>query len=371
MNTNRKRNEALNIADFKIDDILSASGDRLLAEVAEDCGDPETLVAEFDAIAFPVIARHSSSAVKRGDAAATAGRPALDDAPWLNTPWSFLSEWLAASLRPRIALGAFATLLLIAILAPGIYPLLVERSADRTAPQQSSPTQNPVAAEEKIPRAMPIERPASDPKERISQINRFVNAYDGGDCFFATPISVGEHMATLEGYGSVIAPFEALSDKFKREIGFEAFIRAHRVAPQQCAAVNFLSRMRNQRAPVPSLDFSSPALRGGDALTGTVADFGNREVTLLLVADDGSVRNLTNMLRTTANTKSFNIQVQKSGRERAQPNLLLAIAESKPLEALTRASLGSADQVFGQLLVEALRDGQTLSVSAKFFTLEN
>lgn len=266
--------------------------------------------------------------------------------------------------------GALATLVLVAVLAPGIYPLLTEPSSDRAAPPSSSSAQNSVEAGGNTPRAMPVERPISDPKDRISQVNQFVNAYDGGECFFATPISVSERNATLEGYGSTVAPFEMLSDTFKRNFGFEPFIRAQRVAPAQCAAVSFLSRMRNQRGPAPRLELSASALRDGGALTGTVADFGNRDVVLLLIADDGSVRNLSNELRTTGNTKSFNIQIQQSGPGSARPNLLLAVTESKPLEILTRTQLGSAEQVFGQILVEAAQNGQTVNVSSKFFTLE-
>jgi hypothetical protein len=373
MNANRKRNEALNIADFKTDDILSASDVQLLGEVGEDCGDPFMLAAEFDAIASPVISRHLVGAVNRGDAPTTARQPVPLAGSRAAAPWTFLqaalarlSEWLVASPRPRIALGAFATVLLVAILTPAIYPWLLEHSTDRAAQQANSTVQN----EGRTPRAIPAVRPTSDPKDRIGQITQFVNAYDGGDCFFVGPVSIAEHQATLEGYGSTVAPFEKLGNEFKRNIGFEAFIRAHRVAPAQCAAVNFLSRARNRLGLVPSLDLRVTALRGGEALSGTVADFGSQELVLLLVADDGSVRNLTNVLRTTGNTKSFSVQVQSSGYQRAQPNLLLAIAENKPLDALTRAPLGSADQVFAQLLVEVQRDGRTLSVGTRFFTVE-
>jgi serine/threonine-protein kinase len=281
-----------------------------------------------------------------------------------------VSEGLAASLGSRIAWGAFATVVLVAVLTPGIYPLLNKSSSDQAAPQPSSSAQNAGEAGGNTPRAMPVERPISDPKDRISQINQFVNAYEGGECFFATPISVSEHNATLEGYGSAVAPFETLSDRFKRNIGFEPFIRAHRVAPAQCGAVSFLSRMRNQRGPVPHLELGTVTLRDGETLTGTITDFANRDIALLLVADDGSVRDLSNELTTTGNTKSFNIQIQKSDSEPAQPNLILALAESKPLDALRHSELGKADQVFAQLLAEALRDGQTVSVSAKFFAVE-
>jgi hypothetical protein len=372
MNANRKRNDALNIADFKTDDILSASDDQLLAEVGEDCGRALMLAAEFDAIASPVISRHLGGAINQGDAP-TARQPVLLARSRAGAPRTFLqaalarlSESLVAFPRPRMALGALATLLLVAILSPAIYPLLLDHSTDRAMQQPNSTAQNQGTTS----RTMLAERPTSDPNDRIEQINRFVNAYDGGDCFFVSSVSVGEHKATLEGFGSTVAPFETLSNEFKRNVGFEAFIRTHRVAPAQCTAVNFLSRARNQRGRMPSLDLGVTALRGGEALTGTVADFGSREVALLLVADDGSVRNLTNMLRTTGNTKSFSVQVQNSGSQRAQPNLLLAIAENRPLDALTRAPLGSADQVFEQLLVEGQRDGRTLSVGARFFTVE-
>jgi hypothetical protein len=377
MNANRKRNDALNIADFTIDDILSTPGDQLLAEVAEDYGDHEALAAEFDAIAFPVLSQHSEGVVGHGDPAAPAQRPVpfARSSPgasraFLQAALVRLSEWTGASLRPRFALGALATLLLVAILSPALYPLLIEHATDSGALQPNSPARK-LEAEGRTPRAMPAERSTSDPKDRIDQINRFVDAYDGGDCFFATPVLVAEHQATLESYGSAVAPFEKLGNEFKRNFGFEAFIRAHRVTPAQCGAVNFLSRMRNQRGPVPSLDVGGgTTLHSGETLTGTIADFGNREVALLLVANDGSVRNLTNTLRTTGNGRSFSIPVQKSSSERAEPDLLLAIAASKPLDALTRVPLGSADQVFGRVLAEVERDGQAVSVSAKFFTLE-
>src|ERR1700730_6590025 len=69
VDSKQKRDEALNVADFKIDDILNVRGDNLLAEVAENFGNPTLLAAEFDSIAFPVMSSHDNSAVKQGDTA--------------------------------------------------------------------------------------------------------------------------------------------------------------------------------------------------------------------------------------------------------------------------------------------------------------
>jgi hypothetical protein len=67
----REGDEALNVADFKIDDILNVPGDQLLAEVAEDFGDPAFLAAQFDLIALPAVSSHNPSRFNRAGAMAT------------------------------------------------------------------------------------------------------------------------------------------------------------------------------------------------------------------------------------------------------------------------------------------------------------
>ena len=133
MDSDQKKDQALRVADFKIDDLLSVPSDRLLAEVAEDFGDPAFLAAEFDAISSAVLSRHDHRVVRGTSAAGTA--PRSSPSAW-SFPWAapaMLAEWLAAALRRRVVVGALATLLLVAILAPGIYPRLTDHAADRFA----------------------------------------------------------------------------------------------------------------------------------------------------------------------------------------------------------------------------------------------
>jgi hypothetical protein len=75
------------------------------------------------------------------------------------------------------------------------------------------------------------------------------------------------------------------------------------------------------------------------------------------------------MLKPMGDTKSFNIRMQKTDPGPAQPQLLMAIVGAKPIEALKPAQLGTADQIFTQVMTESLRSGQSLNVSAKYFTL--
>jgi cell division septation protein DedD len=146
MDRKQRRDQTLNLAEFKIDDILSVPGDRLLAEVAEDYGHPTHLADAFDTIASPVLSRHDSGAVGQDVAPANISLPhpapgaaslALASRP-LPAAWSVrtalatLAGWLVTP-RRRVALGACVALLLVAVLAPGIYPRLVDRSGDRIA----------------------------------------------------------------------------------------------------------------------------------------------------------------------------------------------------------------------------------------------
>jgi eukaryotic-like serine/threonine-protein kinase len=214
----------------------------------------------------------------------------------------------------------------------------------------------------------PRERPATDPRQRIIE---FVNAYDGGDCFFISPEAVDDGRATLDGIGSSVAPFEVLDYEFKRQNGFEASIGVHQVMAEQCPAVSFLFRTRNQRGVAPRLDVVTAGLKDGGPLTGSISEFGNSNVELLLVADDGYVRNLTALLKPSGNTTNFTIGIRKANPGPPRPQLLIVVVSSKPLETLRLPPDGSlAEQVFPQLLAEASQSGQRLNVTAKYFMLE-
>jgi serine/threonine-protein kinase len=218
-------------------------------------------------------------------------------------------------------------------------------------------------------------------------VEDFVNAFDGGDCLFVVPTVVNKNDAVLEGYGNKPdEPLTRLNEEFTRVFKFEATIVGRKVTPEQCPAVNFLWRMRNQRSPVPRLDIAATVVRSanpltdtlsvksGDYLTGAVAEFGNRNVDLLLVADDGKVDSLSDKLISQEYGKTFNAGLRRNNPGPPQPQLLLAVIAAKPLEALKPSQpgsrdLGPADKLFPKLLAEALQTLQSLNVSFKYFWL--
>jgi eukaryotic-like serine/threonine-protein kinase len=219
----------------------------------------------------------------------------------------------------------------------------------------------------------PTKGPA-DPKKQ------FLTDYDGGDCFFLTPEKLNDDPRSREvdGLGTSIPPFEALADEFQRQFGVEPAIGLNQVTPEQCPAVNFLFRTRNQPGSAPRLDIITAGLREDPPkLEGTVAEFGDRHVELLVIADDGYVFNVTARVKPMDNGKSFSFGMKKTRGPAcpqfvsACPQLVFAIASSKPLEALKLPPDGvRAEQVLPQVLAEASQRRLTLNVSAKYFGLQ-
>jgi cell division septation protein DedD len=155
MDEKQKRDEALNLADFKVDDIMRVPADELQAETAEDFGDPAFLAEEFDAIARPVMSRHGGKVDQREAAPVVSLQPVPPVAPSLPAPakpsptpprrfpraaFAAPATWLAVPLRHRAFTGAIAALLLVVALAPGLYSRLADRpSAPIVAASKDDP----------------------------------------------------------------------------------------------------------------------------------------------------------------------------------------------------------------------------------------
>jgi hypothetical protein len=180
---------------------------------------------------------------------------------------------------------------------------------------------------------------------------------------------VDDGRANLDGLGNSVAPFEVFDYEFKRRNGFEASIGVHQVMPEQCPAISFLYHTRNQRGAAPRLDLST-VLKDG-AVKGSIADAADRDVELLLVGDDGYVRNLTGLLKSDGAAKTFGMTLTRTNPGPPRPQLLMAVGLSKPLGSLKLPADGAlGEHVFPQALAEAAQAGQLISVSAKYFMLE-
>ena len=262
---------------------------------------------------------------------------------------------------------AMAAIVLALMAGGGYYYYAMEMPQSLTLPGKESPSVPGPAAGTGRPDTG-RDPPGLSPADKIK---RYVEQYDGGECFFVTPVAVVETRAVIEGFGASTQPFNALDAAFKRDNGFEADISIRQVTAPQCPAITFLGRLRDERARAPRLDIDKVNLRNGELLTGTVDRFGNRNVELLLVSDAGLVQNVTNLLKPGTDAKNFSIGMQRAGAAGSQPQLLLAVTSARPLDALRPAGAVAAVQFFPAVLSATERSGQTLAATARYFRLEN
>ena len=202
-------------------------------------------------------------------------------------------------------------------------------------------------------------------------IKSYIQQYDGGNCFFLSPIAISNHAAALEGFGSSIQPFKAFDAAFKRQFGFEANIGVRQITEQQCPAIAFLSQLRANNVRIPHLDIEPEELKNGSVLNGMVDSYGERQVTLLLVSDAGTVQNVSNLLKPGVDSKNFALGLKRAeaiaGRK---PQLLIAVATSSPIGALQSNEQAKANHFFPRVLIEATGSGTPISAVARYFSLE-
>jgi serine/threonine protein kinase len=209
------------------------------------------------------------------------------------------------------------------------------------------------------------------PGSRTDSIRRYVEQYDGGDCFFITPVALGSGGAALEGFGTSAQPFDTLAKTFKQTQGFDPTIGIRQVTQAQCPAIAFLNRIRTEKARAPRIEISSTTLRGGETLTGSIGNFGNRVIELFLVSDRGIVQSLSYLLKPGTDALTFQIGMQRvEGPAGAQPQLLMAVAGPRVIDSLRPTQPVAADQFFLLVQSEASRGGLALTASARYFVLE-
>jgi serine/threonine-protein kinase len=251
------------------------------------------------------------------------------------------------------------------------------RAPDLTPP--TTPSQPPEVslppAPAPAPQPLPPEpvRPPAPQVETLTkaeQIRRYITEYSGGDCFFVTPLQVSDRIASVEAYGASPAPFQAFDASFTQLFGFEAQIALRQVTTAQCPLVGFLARTAAERRAAPTLDIGSFNLRNGQPLSGTVRWQAGQHVEVLLVSDDGYAYNLSAFSRRTADSLSFNSQMNAQGPKGSRPQVVVAIASARPLPSLTSGQPVAASTLFPRVLTEAAETGQSLNVSVKYFKLE-
>jgi eukaryotic-like serine/threonine-protein kinase len=205
----------------------------------------------------------------------------------------------------------------------------------------------------------------------IEGLTKFVAGYGGGEtCMFVKPLKITDQTAFIEGYGVTRRPFDRLDGEFRDRAGFEATIGMHEIAERQCAAVWLLQKLQNPNNVAPKIALSATDLKAGQNLSGTIEGIDGRQVDLLLVADDGSVRRVAGAPYAATDEKaSFNVKLDPD-LANGKLQLLVAIASPRPLPIVQDRSPDAAHEVFQRLVTDADRAGISLVASLRSFKLD-
>lgn len=274
-----------------------------------------------------------------------------------------------ARTKPGIALMAGAAIALAAAGAGGYFmlrePAGRPQSTQETASLPSLPP--PETAALNAPPA--VTTPPAAPLSQAERIVNYIRYYDADPCLFARPLDVtprSASVATLSASSDAVRAFQA---DFAQVNGFEASVTAGTILPAQCPAVPVLQQLDGRFEPGFDLRLPKAALKPGDRAVATIAGGGWRSLGLLVVDEDGSVRNLTSQLRPGGDGMQLDLRLDDPARGKPARKLLVAIAASQPLPLF---SLGSATT--GAPLADLMRilpaSSDGVSVTAQVVTYD-
>jgi serine/threonine-protein kinase len=288
----------------------------------------------------------------------------------LGSPGTFVSAEAGPSNRGRRVRTALAMLAISAVVLGGGFGVYRFFWSSSDSWKRALSSISKLASPQLTPGNQPSTTPsrAKDAASRVVQVRNFVERYDGGDCFFAMPVAVSQSAAVIEGYGASTARFQAFVDGFKREQNFEPSVGIRQVTQDQCPAVRFLSQLHGDQSRAPRITLAATDLKNGETLSGTIENFENGVLELLLVTDKGQIRNLSSLLKPSLDSMSFSIGLQ-SGDNSVRPQLLLALTLSQSLGLLKQPQLGTADEFFNKLLSEARSNNVTVAAAVRYFKL--
>ena len=281
--------------------------------------------------------------------------------------------WLTSAvitLMGLLAAGSYAFYVLVwskpAIPPPPPLPSFSQKSQ----PVRPDQLVTPEPKVQPAPQPVTVPPASSNGLSRADRIRKYVEQYDGGDCFFMLPVAISSGAAVIEGFGASTAPFDAFDKAFKRDLGFEATIGVRQVTQAQCPAIKFLSQLGSNQARAPRINLASVEIKNGETLSGTVENFANRVVELLLVSDSGEVQNLSYLLKPGTDSLSFSIGMQRSGSSTG-PQLIMAVTTARVIDSLRQPRPMAADTFFLQALSEAQRNNLTIATAARYVRLRN
>ena len=141
----------------------------------------------------------------------------------------------------------------------------------------------------------------------------------------------------------------AFQSDFSVVNGFDAVITASRMMPQQCEAVSFVHQIETRHDPSVTITLARNTLKAGERTNLTVSGTAGKSVMLLIVDEDGSIRDLSPQLRREGSTALLDARLDEGTRGRPTLKLLLAVVSAQPLDMFQAGVKQGQGAIFDKL----------------------
>ena len=211
--------------------------------------------------------------------------------------------------------------------------------------------------------------PALLPSAALNPREAWLNAFDGGDCFFAQLSRDEENDVEVTALSSDDKPFYALDKSFMKTFGFDAKIRGRPVSAKQCGVTNFMNALSRLNLGQVNMKIYPEKIENGKAITGELTGLTKGNLTLLLADTNGVIYDVTNLASRTGQTAQFSAQLsydQPTAKEAF--NIVIALTSDRPIKLAGLDRATSADAIFPQIL-ELAKQNSDLGFGYAFFTI--
>ena len=221
------------------------------------------------------------------------------------------------------------------LVAGGIGAFVMMSPSAPPQPTALAPVLAPVPAPPSIAPALPAAQAGIlSAATQIERIVSYVRYYDGDPCLYLQPTSITERSASIDALAVSPEAVRTFQEDFNTVNGFQPNVSSTQMLPEQCAAVAFMHQIDGRSDPAIIARLSRPRLHPGENAGLTITGAAGQSVAVVVVDEDGAVRNLTSQLRPSGSAMVLEGRLDDGARGRATRKLLLTLVSAQPISSL-------------------------------------
>ncbi|OHV60450.1 serine/threonine protein kinase [Mesorhizobium sp. LCM 4577] len=250
-------------------------------------------------------------------------------------------------------------------------------SQPETPVEPAQQPQTPAAKQPDIDVAINVPKPAvPTPEDDMAKWNdqrSWVRDFSGGSCFYANVTSGPGAAPTIEGYGTVVQPFEQLLSDFQSRFHVEPDISVRLITLSQCGVPTFLRFLDRSSAAKPQLVLDRTSVPDGSPVSGALYTGGGLVSNIMLIDHKGVAFNLDDRMVPQTDKVTFNIPIGLAAADKAAgkavPQIMLVITGPKDIQAAMFSRPTPASELLPKILEEIEAGGSQFSATATYFRL--